>query len=417
MILYSELKMEVNMKIKKLSTIKQILMAMIIGIIAGMLLGENARNLKIIGDIFLRLVQMSVVILIMGAVIEAVGNLETKDLGKIGIKMLFWFLIFTILAAIIGISLGNLLKPGVGVVLESSGVVAKQPVQEVSQLIVDFFPTNIISSMASGNMIQVIVFAVLFGSTLSSLRERKVSNMILEWVKDLNVVIINMIGKIMVVAPFGIGALLAYTTGTIGIAVILPLIKFLILFGIGTIIHLTISMILTAIYCKTNPFLIAKKLTNMTVMAFVTTSSAVTLPVKMKDSEEKLGVSKRISNLVNPLAMTLNSNGLAMFLTLACITVAQIYNIPMDISTIIKVVILSTLACLGTVVVPGGGLVALAIVIPSIGLPLEGIVLLSGIDWFSGMFRTVLNVDIDALISMLIAKDAKELDYDILNKK
>lgn len=405
------------MKIKKLSMIKQILISMIIGIIIGLLFGDKAAGFKIIGDIFLRLIQMSVVILIMGAVIEAVGNLDTKDLGKLGAKMILWFMLFTILAGIIGIGLGNIFKPGVGITLEATGGIVEQPAQELSKLIVDFFPTNVISSMASGNMIQVIVFALLFGVTLSSLRENKISNMILEWVKDLNVVIINMISKIMVVAPIGIGALLAYTTGTIGLAVILPLVKFLLLFGLGTIIHLTISIIFTSIYCKTNPFNLAKKLSNMTVMAFTTTSSAVTLPLKMKDSEEKLGVSSRISNLVNPLAMTLNSNGLAMFLTLACITVAQIYNVEMDILTIVKIITLSTLACLGTVVVPGGGLVALAIVIPSIGLPLEGIVLLSGIDWFSGMFRTVLNVDVDAMISMLIAKDTNELDYDILNNK
>lgn len=402
------------MKIKKLSMIKQILLAMIIGMIAGLLLGDRAASFKIVGDIFLRLIQMSVVILIMGAVIEAVGNLDTKDLGKLGFKMLFWFMIFTVLSGVIGIGLASLLKPGLGVAIKTSEVLSQQPAQDLGKLIVDFFPTNIIASMASGNMIQVIVFAVLFGVTLSSLRENNISNTILAWVKDLNVVIVNMISKIMVIAPFGIGALLAYTTGTIGISVILPLIKFLLIFGLGTIIHLTISIIFTALYCKTNPLSLARKLTNMTIMAFTTTSSAVTLPIKMKDSEEKLGVSKRISNLVNPLAMTLNSNGLAMFLTIACITVAQIYNIQMDLATIIKVVTLSTLACLGTVVVPGGGLVALAIVIPSVGLPLEGIVLLSGIDWFSGMFRTVLNVDVDALIAMLIAKDAKELDYEIL---
>ncbi|MDR7855287.1 dicarboxylate/amino acid:cation symporter [Tissierella sp.] len=404
------------MKAKKLSTIKQILMAMIIGMIAGLLLGDNAKYLKILGDIFLRLIQMSVVILIMGAVIESVGNLDTKDLGKLGVKMMFWFMITTILSGVIGVSLGSFLKPGSGITLEAKGAIVEQPVQELGQLIVDFFPTNVINSMASGNMIQVIVFAVLFGATLSTLREKKISNVILEWVKDLNVVIINMISKIMVIAPFGIGALLAYTTGTIGLSVILPLIKFLILLGIGTIIHLIITITFTAMYCKVSPLTIARKLTNMTMMAFTTTSSAVTLPIKMKDSEEKLGVSSRISNLVNPLAMTLNSNGLAMFLTLACITVAQIYNIEIGITDIIRIITLSTLACLGTVVVPGGGLVALTIVIPSIGLPLEGIVLLSGIDWFSGMFRTVLNVDIDALISMLIAKDVNELNYDILNK-
>ncbi len=137
----------------------------------------------------------------------------------------------------------------------------------------------------------------------------------------------------------------------------------------------------------------------------------------MEDSEIKLGVSKRISRLVNPLGMALNSNGLSLYLSLACITLAQFFGMEMSMIELVRIVVLSTLACLGTVVVPGGGLVALATVLPAMGLPPESIALLAGIDWFSGMFRTVLNVDSDALVAMIIAVDEKELDYDIFNGK
>ncbi|MFT4007499.1 MAG: cation:dicarboxylase symporter family transporter, partial [Lacrimispora sp.] len=150
---------------------------------------------------------------------------------------------------------------------------------------------------------------------------------------------------------------------------------------------------------------------------FTTTSSAVTLPVEIEDSEKKLGISKKVTGIVIPLAMTLNSNGLAMFLALSCITISQIYGVPLHTTQLVRIIVLSTLSCLGTVTVPGGGLVALATVVPALGLPLESIAFLFSIDWFSGMFRTILNVDTDVLVAMIIAKDEKELDYEILNGK
>lgn len=133
----------------------------------------------------------------------------------------------------------------------------------------------------------------------------------------------------------------------------------------------------------------------------------------MADAENKIGISKRISRLVNPLGMTLNSDGLALYLAIACITISQFFNINMTISQQVTIVVMSTLATLGTVVVPGGGLVALAIVLPVMGLPLEGIALLAGIDWFSGMFRTVMNVIDDVIVALAIAINENEFDREI----
>ena len=187
--------------------------------------------------------------------------------------------------------------------------------------------------------------------------------------------------------------------------------------AIGTIVFLVLWIIITAAYVKVNPLTLGRKLSNMTLVAFTTTSSAIALPTKMEDQETKLGISKRISRLVGPLGMALNSNGLALYLSLAAITLAQFYEVNFTLTDMLQIVVLSTLACLGTVVVPGGGLVALAIVIPSLGLPTESIALLAGIDWFSGMFRTVLNVDADATIAMILAYDENELDYSIFNEE
>jgi len=402
-------------KIKTLSMTKQILIGTLLGIIMGLIFKDKVIGIKIIGDIFLRLLMMSVVLLVMGAVIEAVGNLDYHVLGRLGGKMAFWFMLSTFLAAALGMILGKIFEPGKITAVATSSYVVKAVDQSPYDIFLNFFPTNIFSSMVTSNMIQIIVFSIIFGVALSIWHAEHKSCQVLGILKELNEIILKMISIIMKAAPIGICSLVAYTTGSTGIKVIIPLMKFLLVFAAGSCIHLIVVIVFVSLYCSVNPIRIAKKLTRMTLFAFATTSSAISLPIKMEDSENKLGVSKKVSRLVNPLGMTLNSNGLAMYLALSCIMISQFYGIEISVMNMIKIIVISTLACLGTVAVPGGGLIALTMVVPSLGLPIESIALLSGIDWFSGMFRTVLNVDIDALIAMIIAKDEKELDYKILN--
>lgn len=407
----------IYMKKIKLSMTIQILIAMVLGILLGVIFGDKISGIKLIGDIFLRLIQMSVVLLIAGTVVEAIGSLDSKDLGKIGIRMFFWFILSTAAAAGFGVVLGGIFKPGSGINLVSGGEVVLPAAQSLYDMLIGFVPTNIIQAMSDGNMIQIIIFMSLFGIAVSQIKADKGVNSLLDMITAFNKVLLRLVSMVMKLAPLGICCLIAYTTGTSGIKVLLPLAKFIGVLGLGAIAHLIICVFFTAVYCRVSPIRLFKNIFNMSIIAFTTTSSAISLPTKMEDSENKLGVSKRISRLVNPLGMTLNSNGLAIFLTLACITVAQAFGAELTFENMIRVAVLSTLSCLGTVVVPGGGLVALTIVIPALGLPIEGIALLSGIDWFSGMFRTLLNVDIDALVSMIIAKDNNELDYDIFYGK
>ena len=402
---------------KKLNMTNQIMIAMVAGMLVGLIVGPAIAPVKVLGDIFLRLIQMSVVVLIMGAVIEAVGSLDPKELGKLGGKIFAWFMGLTAIAASVGIALGYIIKPGAGLNMDIGSTTVTATTQSITDMIVEFFPTNIIDSMAKANMIQAIIFSVLFGLSLSVIGKENKENVVLNFIRAFNVAILNVVKMVMKFAPIGIFALLAWVTGTIGIKVIIPLAKFLGAMAIGSTIYMIGVILFSAAYVKVSPVKLTQKLWKMTVVAFTTTSSAITLPTKMEDSEIKIGVSKRISRLVNPLGMALNSNGLSMYLSLACITLAQFYGMEMSIAELVKIVVLSTLACLGTVVVPGGGLVALATVLPAMGLPPESIALLAGIDWFSGMFRTVLNVDVDAIVAMIIAADEKELDYDIFNGK
>ncbi|MHC5374139.1 dicarboxylate/amino acid:cation symporter [Enterococcus sp. LJL120] len=393
------------------SLTNQILFATVLGIVCGLILHDKIAFIKVIGDVFLRLIQMSVVILIMGAVIEAVGSLEAKVLGKIGLKVMLWFIGSTILAAAIGVVVGLIVQPGADVTIanvELDSIATSSGT--LSEMILEFFPSNIVEAMANANMIQVIVFALLFGLALS-LADRKKTQPILDFVASFNHVILKMVTLVMKLAPIGIFCLVAPMVGSVGIEILLTLTKFLLTLGASSLIFMLIWLMLTAVYCKVPFKQLCQKMWRMSVVAFTTTSSAVTLPIQIEDSEEKLGISDRISKLVMPLGMTLNSNGLALFLSISIITFAQFYGIELALPDLIQAVILSTLACLGTVVVPGGGLVALATVMPMLGLPTESIAILAGIDWFSGMFRTLLNVDADTTVALIIAKDEGELDY------
>ena len=401
---------------KKIQLTSQILIAMILGLVAGSFFGERIAWIQLIGDLFLRGIQMAVVVMIMGAVIEAVGQLNPKELGKVGGKLAAWFVGGTLVSAAVGLLFAQWIRPGEGLslTLSQNNLAAQTKIPSLRETILNFVPSNIMKAMSEGNMIQVIIFALFFGYALSLLSSQKEMTNLKESIHQFNQIIIEMIKQVMKLAPIGIFALLAGVTGKVGLQIILPLVKFLLTMGVATIVVFVGWLVLVGIYCQVSPILVLKNMWRMSLVAFTTTSSSITLPIEMEDQENKLGVSKRISGVAAPLAMAMNSNGLAIYLSIAVVTLSQIYNLQLSTGQLLQTIILSTLCTFGTVTVPGGGLVALAIVVPALGLPLESVALLAGVDWFSGMFRTLLNVDGDTFIAMLIAKDEKELDYRLL---
>ena len=407
-------------KIDKSSLTFQIMIMTVLGIVFGALFGQSLGFLDVFGQIFLRLIQMSIVVLIMGQIIEAVGNLNPKGLGKIGLKTFSLFIISSVIAAVIGLTAGILFNPGSGVdtsLLESSGEsIEATSAGTIPELILNFFPTNVFNAMAEASIVQVIVFALIFGIALSFVRTEQKDHIILDWVKQFNMVVLKMIGLIMKTAPIGIFAIIASTIGKMGLSVILPMGKYLAVYGLATLLYLVIWFIITSLYLKVSIVKLTRNMFQMSLMALTTTSSAITLPTALNDSKEKLGISDRIAKLVLPLGMSLNSNGSAMHMAITIITISQIYGVTYGMGDYVYIVILATMASLANAVVPGAGLVSLSIVIPSMGLPIESIALFAGVDWFVGMLRTILNVDSDTTTALLVAKSENELDYTIFNR-
>lgn len=401
---------------KKPSMITQIAIAVVVGILVGLLIPASGNYLKIVGDVFLRLMQMAIPILILGQIVQAVGSINPKELTSLGGRTIAVFGISSLAAALWGVLMAVIFNPGYGVKMtgfQDASIKAQEI--SITDTILNFVPKNIFDSLTQGSIIQIIVFALFFGLALNKYLQSHPETQLFQIIVDLNEVIITVIRYVMYLAPLGIFALIASTISHLGLQIILPLVKYLLVYGLGTILFLGIWILVITLYCKVSPLRLITNMKNMSVMALATTSSAITLPVALEETETKLGLSKRITNLVLPLGMSLNSNGSAMHMAFTVMTIAQMYQLDFDITKMIYLAITATFVSLANAVVPGAGLVSLAVIVPQMGLPIESIAIFAGVEWFVGMLRTILNVNSDVYSAILVAKSVDEIDYTVFN--
>lgn len=401
---------------KKPSMITQIAIAVVVGILVGLLIPASGNYLKIVGDVFLRLMQMAIPILILGQIVQAVGSINPKELTSLGGRTIAVFGISSLAAALWGVLMAVIFNPGYGVKMtgfQDASIKAQEI--SITDTILNFVPKNIFDSLTQGSIIQIIVFALFFGLALNKYLQSHPETQLFQIIVDFNEVIITVIRYVMYLAPLGIFALIASTISHLGLQIILPLVKYLLVYGLGTILFLGIWILVITLYCKVSPLRLITNMKNMSVMALATTSSAITLPVALEETETKLGLSKRITNLVLPLGMSLNSNGSAMHIAFTVMTIAQMYQLEFDITKMIYLAITATFVSLANAVVPGAGLVSLAVIVPQMGLPIESIAIFAGVEWFVGMLRTILNVNSDVYSAILVAKSVDEIDYTVFN--
>ena len=401
---------------KKPSMITQIAIAVVVGILVGLLIPASGNYLKIVGDVFLRLMQMAIPILILGQIVQAVGSINPKELTSLGGRTIAVFGISSLAAALWGVLMAVIFNPGYGVKMtgfQDASIKAQEI--SITDTILNFVPKNIFDSLTQGSIIQIIVFALFFGLALNKYLQSHPETQLFQIIVDFNEVIITVIRYVMYLAPLGIFALIASTISHLGLQIILPLVKYLLVYGLGTILFLGIWILVITLYCKVSPLRLITNMKNMSVMALATTSSAITLPVALEETETKLGLSKRITNLVLPLGMSSNSNGSAMHMAFTVMTIAQMYQLDFDITKMIYLAITATFVSLANAVVPGAGLVSLAVIVPQMGLPIESIAIFAGVEWFVGMLRTILNVNSDVYSAILVAKSVDEIDYTVFN--
>jgi proton glutamate symport protein len=399
---------------KKLSFSKQMIYGSLIGIVVGMILGKNTIHIKILGDIFINLISMMVPFLIFGALLESVMTLDIKDFGSVGIKTLLSFVITGVASGALALGFGYFFQPGAGVTgIQFSEYKGNATGMTAYEAILGFFPKNIFQAFNNNSVAQIILFAIIIGIAISYYKSQDPIKRIHDGVLDMNVLVMKTVTLIMNFAPIGIFAITANMIGQNGIGILLPLGKFLIVITVANILCMVMVGLGVCAYGKLSFFRLLANVKRSTIVAATTTSSAMSIPLQFQDSEENLGISKRISKFVIPLAGTLNTDGGILLTILASMTVAQIMGIDLSTSAMIMLVVTAVLSSYGNTMVPGGGIVALAIVFQLNGIPLEGVALFAGIDWAMAITRVPLNVVNDIFCAAYVAVSEKELDRDV----
>ena len=406
----------------------KVLMALVIGIIVGILVYSlPSGTLKdtilvdgiflFLGQVFLRGIMMLVVPLVFISLVNGAANMgDITKLGRIGSKTILFYMTTTAIAIVIALTLGVLLKPGIGLdmgAVEAVDVAARDTVPLV-QIFYEMIPNNIVGAMAAGSMLQIIVFALITGVGISLLGEKgKYLSTLFE---NLNDLIMKLVEIIMIFAPIGVFGLIARTFSTVGYSAMIPLMKYIGTVYIGLLIHATVvygSMF--KIFAGLSLRKFYKKFLPAMSVAFSTASSGATIPVTLEVTERDMGVSKEVSSFTVPLGATINMDGTAIMQGVASLFVAQVYGIEMTIPMMLTIVLTATLASIGTAGVPGAGAIMLTLVLQSVGLPLEGIGLIMGIDRLVDMARTAINVTGDAVCTTIIAKSEGGLNEDVFN--
>ena len=369
----------------------------------------------VVGNGFLRLMQMLVVPLVFCSLIcgsAAIG--DTKTLGKVGVKTLGFYMLTTALAVVVALSLANVINPGIGLNMSEISAQETTVAESVSfaDTLLNIIPKNPIQGLAEGNMLQIILFALITGIILAKMGEKTAA--VSNFFSQFNEIMMEMTMMVMSLAPFGVFCLIAKTFSGIGFDAFLPLLKYM----FGVILALIVQcfvvyMLMLKIFTGLNPIKFIKKFFPVMTFAFSTATSNATIPLSIDTLDEKIGVSRKISSFTIPLGATINMDGTAIMQGVAVVFASQAFGIPLGIQDYIMVVATATLASIGTAGVPSVGLITLSMVFNAVGLPIEGITLIMGIDRILDMLRTAVNVTGDAVCTTIVAVQDKEFNKDI----
>lgn len=400
--------------LKNMTLSTKTLVGMVLGAIVGFFVGPKIVMIEFIGDIFLRTLQMAVVPLIFFSVATAIASMgDLKRLGAIGSKLIVIFMSTTLAASTIGLVIANFVKPGKGLVLTDLPPV--DPAEEAptfSSVLTEMFPTNIVESMSSGNILQVIAFAIFTGIATLLLKESDRTK-INEIFSTINKLIMKILHIVLELSPYGVFALMAVTAGKYGASVIGPLTKFIGTIYFGLFLHvILIYFVLYFIFTKKNPFKMFKTISPVWITSFTTCSTKATMPVSIKTSEEDLKLPKDVVGLTIPVGASMNMDGNALWFGVVAVFVAQLTGFDMTVGEQITAVLLGVLMTLGSPGIPGGIFVATTIFLTSLGMPIEIIGLLAGIFRIMDMGITTINVVGSVVAAAIIGNKDKRNNSD-----
>jgi Na+/H+-dicarboxylate symporter len=371
------------------------------------------------GKIFVTLLKMMVVPLVFVSLVCGAASLgATGSVGRLGGKTIGLYLATTALAVSLALMLALLVDPGLSATDEQNSAVAFDAYQakeapSVKDTLINIFPSNPIQAMADGKMLQVIIFALLFGLALS--HAGAAGGRISSFFADLNEVMMKLITMVIQLTPYGVFCLMVKLGATVGWVEIGKVLAYFLTVASALILHgLVVYPTLLRILVGVNPLVFLRKMREPMLVAFSTSSSGATLPVTLRTVEHRIGVNNNVASFAVPLGATINMDGTAIMQGVATVFIAQFFGYELGLDAYLMVILTATLASIGTAAVPGVGLITLTLVLDQVGLPIEGIGLIIGVDRLLDMLRTVVNVTGDGTVATIVANSEGQLDKDIL---
>jgi len=402
----------------------QMMYGLVLGVVVGTMVSSEfgATYLQPLGQLFIRLIRMVVVPLVVATLIAGSAGLgNASKIGKIAVKTILFFAVTTAIAVTIGLIVANIMEPGTGLTISVEGLkkakAAAAPA--LSKVLLDIVPINPIEAFAKGNMLQVIFFSIFFGFCLSLMGESV--RMVTDFFQMVGDVMIRMTNYVMLYAPIGVFGLIAYTVTRHGLSVLLPLGKLILTAFIATVIFVVVTYlpIIKLIGMKISDYL--KGAFEPWLIAFTTCSSAAALAVNLEASR-KMGASKAIASFAIPLGNTINMNGTSIYMGVTAVFAAEVFGIDLTLTQQFQIVLMGVLAAVGTAGVPGAGLIMTTLVFTEVGIPLEAVALIAGIDRILDMIRTSVNVLGDSLTALVVSKSegvlgTEPMDQDTVVKE
>ena len=388
----------------------KILIGLVLGVITGLILNKQVEILSMVGKAFIDLLKMLVGLIVFSSLVVGMCHIsDPKKLGRIGLRTVLFYVVTTIIAISIGLAIVLVVKPGIHLGIPLPIGHGGDGNLSLIDFLFAIVPSNPFAAFAEGNILQIIVFAILFALAISMAGEK--AKPILGFIESLSEVMAKLTHVVMKLAPYGVFALMATAVGALGSKIILPLFWAIGCIFVACLIQVSIIFTLSLKYLakvEIAPFF--KGMKDAIIVAFTTSSSSATLPVNLECARDHLGLSPDISGFVLSLGSTINMNGTAIGQSVLAIFIAQAYGIDVSFTNIIILMFTTLVSAVGTAGIPGSGLVMLSIVLNAMGLPLEGIALVAGIDRLRDMFATVVNVLGDAVAAVYVAKKENQID-------
>ncbi|MFH6599675.1 Proton glutamate symport protein [Pseudomonas sp. THAF187a] len=394
---------------------QQILVGLVLGVVVGMLYKPGALALAPVGALFLNAIKMLIVPLVFISLVAGITAMsDSAKLGRISVKTIAIYLITTAFAVSIGLAFGTLFSPGEGMHMVASGSAEAKQAPSLVQILVGLVPTNPVTAFAEGNILQIIVFAIALGVSMNLVGEKAAPAIRL--FDSLAEVLYKLTDLVMRFAPIGVFALIAGVVASHGIEVLLPLAGVIGVIYLASIAHmLLVYGSLIGGLARLSPLRFFRGIAPALAVAFSTSSSSGTLPVSIECARKNLGVSQGVAGFVLPVGATINMDGTAIYQGVLALFIAQAFGIDLSAGQYLMIILTATLASVGTAGIPGAGLIMLGLVLSSVGLPLEGVALIAGIDRILDMARTTVNVTGDLMTTTLVARSENELDRDVYN--